>query len=134
MKALLLAALVALTFPACERQSSRIALPSSTSPALVSGKSLPDRSELVINIDQHGGRVINERHYDSDSALGKELIRLAARWKTNVTVVLRADKRVCYDTIAKALLLIREAGFSEVCLAIRLPDSPLSQEHLRVRY
>ena len=134
MKACLLAALVALTFPACERPLSGVVLPSSTSPALVSADSLPHhRSEFVVNIDQHEGRVIDDRHYDADTALKDELVRRAAKLILPATVIVRADRQVRYDAVARTLLLIREAGFSEIFLAIRLADSPIAEEYLRLR-
>ena len=132
MKASLLAALVALAFPSCERNSPAIELSSSPSSTLVSSATLPCHGSLVLNIDQREGRIILERHYDSDSALKGELIRRTAV-NPSVTVVVRADRQVRYDVIARTLLLIREAGISEVYLAFRRPDSPIAEEYLRLR-
>ena len=132
MKASLLAALVALAFPACERQSPGIELPASSSSTLAPSAKLPCYGGVVLNIDQHEGRVILDRHYDSDSALKGELIRRTAV-NPPVTVVVRADRQVRYDVIARTLLLIREVGISEVYLAFRRPDSPIAEEYLRLR-
>ncbi len=132
MKANLLIVSVALTLSTCERQSSDVTLPMSASSALIQSGKLPCSSGLVINIDQHEGRIIAERHFDSDSALKAELLRRATL-KIPITVVVRADRRARYDTIAKTMLLIRETGFTEVYLAFRRSESLPDEDYLRFR-
>ncbi len=132
MKASLLAALVALTFPACERNPPAIELPPSSSSALVSSAKLPCHGDFVINIDQHERRIVLDQNYDSDTALKDELTRRIVV-SPFTTAVIRADRRVCYEAIARALLLVREAGISEVYLAFRRPDSPREETYLRIR-
>lgn len=132
MKANLLVTLVALVFSACKRQSSDVTLPMSASPVLIQNGKLPCLREFVVNIDQHEGRIIAELHFDSDSVLKAELVRRAAL-KPQSAVVVRADRRVRYDTVAKTLLLIREAGFTEVYLAFRRTESLPDEDYLRLR-
>ena len=86
----------------------------------------------MLNIDQRNGRIILEQRYDSDTALKDELIRRTAV-NPSLTVVVRADRQARYDVIARTLLLIREAGISEVYMAFRRPDSPREETYLRIR-
>ena len=132
MKSSLLAALAAFAIPSCERNSPTIELPSSSSSTLASSSTFPCRSEVVINIDQHERRIILEQHYDSDSALKNELARRFAV-SPSLAAVIRADRRVRNDAVARALLLTREAGISDIYLAFRRPDSPREETYLRIR-
>ena len=90
-------------------------------------------NEVIINIDMHGNRVISERRYDSDAALG-QLLSDARRNRPRTSVSIRADRRATHESVCRVVFLTRQAGYSSVSIVTRAPTSPLIEELLKLQY
>ena len=134
MNTYLAVAAICFAFSGCARHSADIRLPIWKRSRPVTFLRAVERHEVIINIDSHGKRVIHEERYDSDTAFSLLLSLAFTKWGRGATAVIRADRRAPYDSVIRATLLVREAGFSKVLLATCSPDSALIEDHLHLSY
>ncbi len=70
---------------------------------------------MIITIDQHGKRVINEKSYDSDDVLRTHMTEFRAKWP-GAEIVIEGDRQAPYESVSTIVLMARNAGYSSVTL------------------
>ena len=118
-----------LLFPACTRNAPDVELPLLAPTSVPLPDSPRSRGEIIVNIDLHGKRVIQDEEYDSDESLKQLLVRCLEQLP-NLFVVIRADWRAPHQSVMSVLLLARSAGFSKVEITTCFANDPGKEERL----
>jgi biopolymer transport protein ExbD len=127
-------AFISLLFSGCDRAETDVQLPSWE----ISARRFMDEGrvngyEWILNIDKDGRYVMHERSYETDQALSEELARFRPS-SPHTAILIRADRRTPHASVMRALLMMEEAGFATVSLAVRDPHQPLIEGRLRLTY